>query len=89
MTRQQILDLYFVDARHKLIDLAAFIDRVERAHGDDDFRMKAFREALGELSKGNKEKAKEVLLAFSDPTTAPISKATVKGATGAWEGRKG
>ena len=89
MTRQQILDLYFVDARHKLIDLAAFMDRVERGTGDDDFRMSAFREALGELSKGNKQSAKEVLLAFSDPTTEPIAKATVKGATGAWEGKIG
>jgi hypothetical protein len=26
MTRQQILDLYFLDARHKLIELAAFLD---------------------------------------------------------------
>lgn len=86
MTRQQILDLYFVDARHKLIDLAAFIDRVERAKGDDDFRMKVFREALGELSKGNKQRAKEVLLAFSDPTTAPIAKAPGKGAVGAYPG---
>jgi len=86
MTRQQILDLYFMDARHKLIDLAAFMDRVERAKGDDDFRMKAFREALKELSKNNREKAKQVLLAFSDPTTKPIAKASVKGATGAWPG---
>lgn len=87
MTRQQILDLYFIDARHKLIDLAAFIDRVERAKGADDFRMQAFRQALGELSKGNKEKAREVLLAFSDPTTEPIAKATIKGASGAWAGK--
>ena len=86
MTRQQILDLYFMDARHKLIDLAAFMDRVERAAGDDDFRMKAFREALKELSKNNREKAKQVLLTFSDPTTKPIAKASVKGATGAWPG---
>jgi hypothetical protein len=45
MTRQQILDLYFLDARHKLIELAAFLDRVERADGKDDFRIKSFREA--------------------------------------------
>ncbi len=87
MTRQQILDLYFVDARHKLIDLAAFMDRVERAKGDDDFRIKAFRRALGKLSKGRKQNAKEVLLAFSDPTKQPIAKASVKGATGAWPGK--
>jgi hypothetical protein len=40
MTSQQILDLYFMDARCKLIDLAAFIDRVERSEGAEDFRMK-------------------------------------------------
>lgn len=86
MTRQQILDLYFMDARHKLIDLAAFIDRVERASGPEDFRMQAFRDALNALGKGKKQRARKVLLTFSDPTTAPIAKATVKGATGAWPG---
>ena len=86
MTRTQVLDLYFMDARSKLIDLAAFIDRVERATGKEDFRMQAFREALGELSKSSGEKAKQVLLAFSDPTTEPIAKAAGKGAVGAYPG---
>jgi hypothetical protein len=84
MTRQKILDLYFLDARHKLIELAAFLDRVERADGKDDFRLKAFRTALGELTGGKKQKARKVLLAFSDPTIEPIEKATAKGATGAY-----
>ena len=35
-----------MEARAKLIDLAAFLDRVDRAEGDDDFRIKAFRNAL-------------------------------------------
>ena len=85
MTRQQLLDLYFVDARFKLIDLAAFIDRVERAQGGDDFRMKAFRDALAELSKGETQKARRVLMTFSDPTTEPIPAATTKAACGAWK----
>jgi hypothetical protein len=84
MTKQQVLDLYFLDARNKLIELAAFLDRVERADGRDDFRLKAFHAALGELNGGKKEKAKNVLLAFSDPTTEPIAKAAVKGAVGAF-----
>ena len=86
MTRQQVLDLYFMDARSKLIDLAAFIDRVDRATEEEDFRMKAFRAALEELGSGNKEKAKQVLLAFSDPTTEPIEAATTKAACGAFHG---
>lgn len=88
MTRQQILDLYFMDARWKLIDLAAFMDRVERAEGKDDFRMKAFREALQELGKSNADRANRVLLAFSDPTTEPIAAAAGKGAVGAWQPAK-
>lgn len=88
MTRQQVLDLYFLDARHKLIELAAFLDRIERADGRDDFRIQAFRAALGELSGGKKQKAKRVLIAFSDPTKEPIAKAPGKGACGAWPDKK-
>ena len=86
MTRQQVLDLYFLDARHKLVELAAFLDRVERAGGTDDFRLKAFRAALGELSGHKQNRAKKVLLTFSDPTTKPVLKAPGKGACGAWPG---
>lgn len=78
--------MYFMDARFRLIEIAAFLDRVDRADGKEDFRLDAFRKALGELSKGNNERAKQVLLTFSDPTTEPIAKASVKGASGAWPG---
>ncbi len=84
MTRQQILDLYFMEARAKVIDLAAFMDRVERADGEEDFRMKAFREALKGLEQGNSDRAKRVLLSLSDPTKEPIIAATTKAASGAW-----
>jgi len=84
MTRQQVLDLYFLDARHKLVELAAFLDRVERAGGQDDFRFKSFRKAAAELNGRKRNRAKKVLLAFSDPTSKPIAKAHAKGASGAW-----
>jgi hypothetical protein len=86
MTRQQILDLYFLDARSKLIDLAAFLDRVERSEGAEDFRMKTFRAALSELSGKHPDKAQRVLLACSDPTADPVETAPGKGACGAWQG---
>ena len=84
MTRQQVLDLYFMDARFKLIELAAFLDRVDRGEGQADFRLDAFRKALRELDSNQPERAKHVLLALSDPTTEPIAKAPGKGAIGAW-----
>ena len=83
MTRQQVLDLYFLDARHKLIEIAAFLDRMERAGGKDDFRFKAFKTAIGELGSTKKQKAKNALLAFSDLSTRPVNKAPGKGAVGA------
>lgn len=86
MTRQQVLDLYFMDARARLLDIAAFLDRVERATGDSDFRLTAYRQALAELNRGGPDRAKRVLLAFSDPTTEPIAVAPGKGAIGAWAG---
>ena len=84
MTRQEILDLYFVEARHKLIDIGAFLDRVARAEGHADFRMEAFHSALAELSTGKPQVAKRILLAFSDPTDEPIPAAITKAACGAW-----
>jgi len=87
MTRQQALDLYFMDARFKLLELAAFLDRLDRAQGQADFRLDAFRRALRELDSKKPERAKQVLLAFSDPTTEPIEKAPGKGAVGAWPGK--
>ena len=77
-----------MEARAKLIDLAAFLDRVDRAQGETDFRLTAFRQALRELDGKEPQRARQVLLTFSDPTSEPIEKAPGKGACGAWPGTK-
>lgn len=87
MTRQALIDLYFMDARSKLIDIAAFLDRVDRAEGEDDHRVTAFREAMKELAASEPERARRILLAFSDPTIEPLAAASGKGASGAWPGQ--
>jgi hypothetical protein len=86
MTRQQVLDLYFLDARHRLIEVAAFLDRVDRASGEADFRLHAFREALRSLAGSQPGRAEQVLISMSDPTTKPIPQALGKAASGAWPG---
>jgi hypothetical protein len=88
MTRPQVLDLYFMDARCKLIELAAFLDRVDRASGEADFRLQAFRDAMRHLADGQPGRAESVLRALSDPTTEPVAQAAGKGAIGAWPGTK-
>lgn len=87
MTPTSMLDLYFLDARSKLIDLAAFLDRVERAGAGNDVRMKSFRDALKELN-GPGERAHRVLFSFSDPTTEPAARAETQSASGAWNGSR-
>jgi L-methionine (R)-S-oxide reductase len=87
-TKQAVLDQYFIEVRAKLIEVAAFLDRVDRAEGEDDYRIKAFREALKTLEGNQPERAKQILLALSDPTTEPIPAAKGKSASGAYPGKE-
>lgn len=87
MKRDEALDLYFMAARASVIDLAAFLDRVGRSPGSDDFRMAALRDAIAVLASHEPDKARRVLLAFSDPTTEPAASASGKSASGAWPGK--
>jgi hypothetical protein len=79
-----VMQLYFLDARSKLIEIAAFLDRTERAAVTSDYRLKAFRRAMEELTKeGNCSRASRVLLAFSDMSKEPVDKIQIKSAMGA------
>jgi len=80
-----LVDQGFMDARWKLLDIAAFLDRVERNGAEDDYRVRAIYTALEELGKRGANRAENVLLAWSDTTTEPIPEAHTKGASGAWE----
>jgi hypothetical protein len=80
-----LVDLGFMDSRSKLIDLAAFLDRVQRAGQESDFRVQALKNAIQLLSLDEPKRAQEVLLSFSDPSTEPIAKATMQGAIGAFK----
>ena len=88
MTQQQVLDLYFLEARHQLVEIAAFLDRLERTGKADDFRATAFVDALKILNSPSPNKVREVLLAFSDLTQEPIDFASTKAACGTWPDRK-
>lgn len=87
MNRRQLLDLYYLEARAKLIDLAAFLDRLDRAEGEGDFRLDAFHQALEALHLESGARTERVLVSLSDPTAEPIPAATTKAACGAWPGK--
>jgi len=80
-----LVDLGFVPVRAKLIEVAAFLDRVERYGAADDFRCAALRSAAKLLVDGKPERARRILESLSDPTTVPDKVSTGKAALGAWQ----
>ena len=91
LDRNQVVDRYFLEHRAKVIDVAAFLDRADRASGDgeEDFRLRSLRAAIGILLDGESDRARRVLELLSDPSEAPIDRAPMKGAMGAWDGFEG
>jgi hypothetical protein len=79
-----VVDYAFIGVRAKLIEVAAFLDRVERHGSADDFRCVALREAAGLLVDGQPERARRILERLSDPTTTPDERSSGKAALGAW-----
>ena len=90
MTGRQLIDEYFIENRTKLLDLAAFLDRLDRAsdgdNGERDFRIEAFREALQALCVQKPGRVTQIQRIFSDPTTEPLEKLDQKSARGAYDG---
>jgi hypothetical protein len=79
-----IVDHGFVPVRANLIEVAAFLDRVDRHVVSDDFRCVALRDAAALLVDGQPERARRILEKLSDPTTEPVAKSSGKAALGAW-----
>ena len=83
LTKKELLDLQFIDARARVIDLAAFLDRLERHEGEAGIRMEYFRKALAVLQENRPDRAKAVLEVFSDTSSELSDTAPFQGATGA------
>ena len=93
LSEQQIVDFYFMEHRAKVLDIAAFLDRIDRAgdhpqasQRDVDFRIGALMDAVKVLTDGKGDRARRVLEIWSDPTTDPCPSAGIKGAAGAYGG---
>ena len=85
-SQQKVIDTYFMEHRAKLVDIAAYLDRIDRGQGDlpADIRDHAFRKAIGILTDGRPFRAKRILELFSDfSTELPQSADGMKGAAGA------
>jgi len=84
-SKKEIQDLYFMDSRFKLLEIASFLDRVDRHKGEADFRHPAFLNALEAMQNPPEgmTRAQAVHHAFSDHSTEPLEKANIQFAHGA------
>lgn len=92
LTQKQLIDEQFMEHRTKILDLAAFLDRMDRSverDAESDFRWTAFREALEVLVAGDEERAKRVQMVLSDTTTELLEERDRQGAYGAAAHRGG
>jgi hypothetical protein len=81
---RQAVDLYFMEHRAKLLDIAAFLDRLDRAAAGatDDVRLRAMRQAIPLLIDGEGDRARRILELFSDHSAEPIPAAHTQAAIG-------
>jgi hypothetical protein len=68
-TASQLLDREFLDGRALLLQLAALLDRLDRASGslERDSRRQAIQRALGVLTQSAPNRAEQIQLLFSRP----------------------
>lgn len=86
----EILDAYFIENRARMLDIASFLDRIDRYDGAGeakaDFRYKALTRALKLLSEREDDRTKALQMLFSDLSIEPVDSAAGLKTTGAWEG---
>lgn len=86
LTQRQLIDEYFMEHRTKVLDIAAFLDRLERAavrDAEDDFRFVAFRATLRELTSDTPGRVERAQMILSDRTPEPLAELDRKAAYGA------
>jgi hypothetical protein len=93
-TGRELVDEYFIENRTRLLEIAAFLDRLDRTDSslvDRDYRVRAFREAIRLLedrpsaADEPQTRVERIQQLLSDPTTEPLEKLDVKSARGAYD----
>jgi hypothetical protein len=92
-TGRELVDEYFIENRTRLLEIAAFLDRLDRTDSslvDRDFRVRAFRDAIRLMEAGPsagepQTRVERIQHLLSDPTTEPLERLDTKSARGAYD----
>lgn len=87
----ELLEREFIENRARVLEVAAFLDRLDRSQNSDrareDFRYRAIIAGLKAVVSGGQNRTMEVLMLLSDHTREPVpDEIPPYKATGAWEG---
>lgn len=82
----RMTDLGFADARSRALDLAAYLDRLDRYGEQGDVRHQALQVALEILADEQPDKTRRILERLSDPTEELAESSGGKTAMGVWPG---
>jgi len=88
LSATQLIDEYFIENRNRVLEVAAFLDRLDRADASlarADFRVKALAEAIAVLVGHSQTRVRDIQLLMSDPSTEPLPALDRKGAVGAFD----
>ena len=91
LTQRELIAEYFMEHRVQVLELAAFLDRLDRAReldGEDDFRMRSVQDALKTLVDDDvppAHRVQRVQMIFSDPRSELLDELDQKSAKGAYD----
>jgi hypothetical protein len=88
LTQRELIAEYFMEHRVQVLELAAFLDRLDRAReidAADDFRLRSLRAALTVLVDGAGDRVRRVQMIFSDPRSELLEELDTKSAKGAYD----
>jgi hypothetical protein len=88
LTQRELIAEYFMEHHVQVLELAAFLDRLDRAReldAEDDFRMRSIRDALAALVDGDADRVRRVQMIFSDPRSELLEELDQKSAKGAYD----
>ncbi|HSH59737.1 MAG TPA: hypothetical protein VK988_08890 [Acidimicrobiales bacterium] len=92
LTQRQLIDEHFMEQRTKILDIAAFLDRMDRSvelNAEDDFRVAALRRTLEALCSRAPGRVERIQMILSDPTTEPLAQSDRRNAAGAYDSDEG
>lgn len=92
MSQQALIDEFFIEHRVHILEIAAFLDRLDRALDQNavhEFRYRAFRQAVAELTSSKPGRVERVQMLLSDRDVRLLEERDQQNAWGAAPGQNG